>query len=117
MRNALLRLIFAPLFFFFAISQTALMPQAEAAGLGVTPPEQFSTLPGFQVELLYEVPSESVGSWVSLTVDPRGRLIACDQYGGLYRIDAKGRKVYLKASEQPKQGKPRRAKRRRTKTA
>ena len=37
--------------------------------------------------------------------------------GGLYRIDAKGRKVYLKASEQPKQGKPRRAKRRRTKTA
>ena len=35
--------------------------------------------------------------------------------GGLYRIDAKGRKVYLKASEQPKQGKPRRAKRRRSK--
>ena len=31
--------------------------------------------------------------------------------GGLYRIDAKGKKVYLKASEQPKQGKPRRAKR------
>ena len=57
MRNALMRLIFAPLCFFAAISQTALMPQAEAAGLGVTPPEQFSTLPGFQVELLYEVPS------------------------------------------------------------
>ena len=37
--------------------------------------------------------------------------------GGLYRIDAKGRKVYLRASEQPKQGRPRRAKRRRTKTA
>ena len=36
--------------------------------------------------------------------------------GGLYRIDALGRKVYLKASEQPKQGKPRRAKRRRTKS-
>lgn len=90
MRNALLRLVFAPLCFFTAISQTALMPQAEAAGLGVTPPEQFSTLPGFQVELLYEVPSESEGSWVSLTVDPKGRLIACDQYGGLYRIDVSG---------------------------
>ena len=37
--------------------------------------------------------------------------------GGLYRIDAKGRKAYLKASEQSKQGKPRQAKRRRTKTA
>ena len=37
--------------------------------------------------------------------------------GGLYRIDAKGKKVYLKASEQPKQGKPRRAKRRDSKAA
>ena len=37
--------------------------------------------------------------------------------GGFYRIDAKGRKVYPKASVQPKQGKPRRGKRRRTKTA
>lgn len=58
-----------------------------AAGLGVTPPEQFSTLDGFEVELVYEVPSEQQGSWVSVTVDPEGRLIACDQYGGLYRID------------------------------
>ena len=37
--------------------------------------------------------------------------------GGLYRIDANGKKLYLKASEQPKQGKPRRAKRRRPKAA
>ena len=37
--------------------------------------------------------------------------------GGLYRIDTKGRKVYLKASEQPKQGNPRRARRRPSKAA
>ena len=37
--------------------------------------------------------------------------------GGLYRIDANGKKVYIKASEQPKQGKPRRAKQRRPKAA
>jgi hypothetical protein len=37
--------------------------------------------------------------------------------GGLYRIDAKGKKVYLKASEQPKQGKPSRAKRSHSKAA
>ena len=61
-----------------------------AAGIGVTPPAQFSTAPGFEVELLYEVPSEQQGSWVSLTVDPKGRLIACDQDGGLYRIDVSG---------------------------
>ena len=67
-----------------------LAPQVQSAGLGVTPPEQFSTLEGFKVELLYEVPSDTEGSWVSLTVDPQGRLIACDQYGGLYRIDVSG---------------------------
>ncbi len=64
-----------------------------AGGLGVTPPEQFSTLEGFEVELIYEVPGETQGSWVSLTVDPKGRLIACDQYGGLYRIDVSGEKA------------------------
>lgn len=63
---------------------------ARAAGLGVTPADQFSTPDGFEVELVYEVPGEVEGSWVSLTVDPKGRLIACDQYGGLYRIDASG---------------------------
>ncbi|NND96158.1 MAG: c-type cytochrome [Pirellulaceae bacterium] len=67
--------------------------QAHAAGLGVTAPEQFSLLPGFEVELLYEVPGEQQGSWVSLTVDPKGRLIACDQDGGLYRIDVSGKKA------------------------
>lgn len=56
-------------------------------GLGVTSPAQISVPDGFEVELVYEVPSEDQGSWVSLTVDPKGRLVACDQYGGLYRID------------------------------
>jgi hypothetical protein len=37
--------------------------------------------------------------------------------GGLYRIDAKGKKIYIKSSEQPNQGKPRRAKRRQSKAA
>jgi putative heme-binding domain-containing protein len=42
--------------------------------------------PGFAVEKLFEVPRES-GSWVSMTVDERGRLIASDQAGaGLYLI-------------------------------
>src|SRR6185503_12741797 len=41
---------------------------------------------GFTVERLYSVPLATQGSWVSLAVDPRGRLYASDQYGGLYRI-------------------------------
>jgi putative heme-binding domain-containing protein len=41
---------------------------------------------GFQVELLYSVPKETQGSWVNMAVDPKGRLIVSDQYGGLYRV-------------------------------
>ncbi len=42
---------------------------------------------GFKVELLYEVSKNEEGSWVSLTTDDKGRLLACDQGDkGLYRI-------------------------------
>jgi len=41
---------------------------------------------GFQVELVYSVPRETQGSWVNMTVDPKGRLIVSDQYGKLYRV-------------------------------
>jgi len=42
--------------------------------------------PGFKLELLHTVPKPDQGSWVALTVDPKGRLIASDQYGGLFRV-------------------------------
>lgn len=71
----------------------------DAAGLGVTAPEQFSLLDGFEVELLYEVPGDVQGSWVSLTVDPKGRLIACDQDGGLFRIDVSGSEAKVEKLE------------------
>lgn len=51
-----------------------------------TPVERLKLLPGFKAELLYSVPGQQQGSWVSLTVDDRGRLITSDQYGKLYRI-------------------------------
>lgn len=41
---------------------------------------------GFAVELVYNVPRSEQGSWVSLASAPGGKLIASDQYGGLYRI-------------------------------
>ena len=51
-----------------------------------TPPEKLVVKEGFEVELLYSVPKEEQGSWVSMCADDKGRLIACDQYGALYRI-------------------------------
>jgi putative heme-binding domain-containing protein len=40
----------------------------------------------FKVELLYSVPKDQEGSWVSMCADPKGRLVVSDQYGGLFRI-------------------------------
>jgi putative heme-binding domain-containing protein len=60
---------------------------AGAAGSPAVPSGQFQVLPGFQVERLFTVPREQLGSWVSLTFDDQGRLIASDQEGkGLCRI-------------------------------
>ena len=52
----------------------------------VAQPADIRIPPGFQVELIHTVSRADEGSWVSLTVDDRGRLIASDQYGGLYRL-------------------------------
>ncbi len=51
-----------------------------------TPVEDLRVAEGFEVELLYSVPSETMGSWVCMTPDPKGRLIVSDQYGKLYRV-------------------------------
>ncbi len=42
---------------------------------------------GFRVETIYEVPLAAQGSWVSLTIDDKGRFLASDQgEKGLFRI-------------------------------
>lgn len=51
------------------------------------PRNTFELLPGFRVEHLFTVPKEELGSWVCITVDPQGRIIASDQGDlGLCRI-------------------------------
>ena len=53
-----------------------------------TPVERIKAAKGFKVELLYSVPSAEQGSWVNLCLDDKGRILASDQYGGLYRFAA-----------------------------
>jgi len=55
-------------------------------GRAVVAGEAIQSLPGFKAELVYTVPRDDQGSWVSLTTDPEGRIIAGDQYGGLFRL-------------------------------
>jgi putative heme-binding domain-containing protein len=68
--------------------------QRQAAAAGGRPAPKSAASPaarikapkGFQVDLIYSVPQATQGSWVNMTVDPKGRLIVSDQYGKLYRV-------------------------------
>jgi putative heme-binding domain-containing protein len=59
---------------------------AAAPAPGATPAAALKVARDFKAELLYSVPKDRQGSWVNMTVDPKGRLIVSDQNGGLYRI-------------------------------
>jgi putative heme-binding domain-containing protein len=57
-----------------------------AGGAGSASPS-FQLLAGFQVDRLFTVPKNELGSWVAITIDDKGRLIASDQGNlGLCRI-------------------------------
>ncbi|MBA4186567.1 MAG: heme-binding protein [Planctomycetaceae bacterium] len=61
--------------------------QSLVVGGNKVPGGTFVALPGFKVEKLFTVPKPTLGSWVNLTADDKGRLIASDQGGlGLVRI-------------------------------
>lgn len=82
------------------IRSIALLNQAPPAP-EATPVSQIRVADGFKAELLYSVP-EDQGSWVSLTTDPKGRLITSDQYGKLYRITppaVSGKAIQVEAIE------------------
>lgn len=57
----------------------------------VVPPDnpkvaKLKLAPGFKAEHLYSPSADSTGSWVSMTFDEKGRMIASDQYGALFRL-------------------------------
>ena len=70
---------------FFTCCVFGLLTISAAAIAQPKPVDGLKIKDGFNAELIYSVP-RSQGSWVSLTADDKGRLIASDQYGKLYRI-------------------------------
>ncbi|HEY1191232.1 MAG TPA: c-type cytochrome [Gemmata sp.] len=72
----------------FALSPVSApaQPKQKGAEPPATDPATMKVAKGFKVELLFSVPKDTMGSWVSMCVDPRGRLIVSDQYGALYRV-------------------------------
>ena len=53
-----------------------------------TPVNRLTVKKGFLAERLYSVPKDKFGSWVVLCKDDKGRLLAGDQYGAIYRFKA-----------------------------
>lgn len=68
-------------------------------------PEKVAVKDGFKVELLHVVPKPTQGSWVSLALDGKGRLIASDQDKlGLWQIEVGADKAEVKKLDLPLSG-------------
>ncbi|MDA7618958.1 heme-binding protein, partial [bacterium] len=65
----------------------------------VTAPDRLTVKEGFKVERLYSVPKAELGSWVVMCKDDKGRLIAGDQYGALYRFSTPAPGATLKEKD------------------
>lgn len=81
-RSLLLSALLLPLFFLPLSAQKPDKKPAPQANPGAS----LKTVKDFKAELLYSVPQDTQGSWVSMCTDPKGRLIVSDQYGGLFRV-------------------------------
>lgn len=60
--------------------------KTEATGPVDPKVERLKLQPGFTAERLFGPSENEDGSWVSMTFDDKGRIIASDQYGALYRL-------------------------------
>ncbi|QJW89287.1 c-type cytochrome [Spirosoma taeanense] len=61
-------------------------PETDRQGAENPKVDNLKLLPGFKAEHLYSPSENQQGSWVSMTFDDKGRMIASDQYGALFRL-------------------------------
>ena len=73
----------ANIFVFILLVQVGLNAQSADSA---TPVRNIKAPEGFRVELVHSVTAAQHGSWVNLCNDDKGRIIASDQFGGLYRF-------------------------------
>lgn len=60
-------------------------PEPAGNGGSVDVTADYQVAKDFKLERLYDVPGAQ-GSWVSVTLDDKGRLICSDQYGAIYQV-------------------------------
>ncbi len=68
------------------LSSFALSQSSDSSEPSVIKPEDLTVADGFKVDLIYAVPKDEQGSWVGLTTDNKGRILASDQHGSVYRV-------------------------------
>jgi glucose/arabinose dehydrogenase len=86
--------------FLVTLSAVSLIAQPKFSATG-TPAANLKVPKDFKVDLLYNVPKDQQGSWVSMCVDPKGRLIVSDQYGKLYRLTLPATSVATEPKVEP----------------
>ena len=87
------------LFSLFLLGSFSNIPSFAQFDTKATPIDSISVKDGFEVELLFTVPKERLGSWVNLCLDNKNRIIASDQFGGLYRFPVPAKGKTLKESD------------------
>lgn len=71
----------------FALVVTSCANQEKPEGPQDPRVEKIELLDGFKAEHVYSPSDDGNGSWVSMTFDDKGRMIASDQNGALYRLE------------------------------
>ena len=85
-KSSFVRLLFFTVVFLFVCISFTINKETEVQ-VSKDPKIANLKLPaGFHADHLYGPSGNGEGSWVSMTFDDKGRIIASDQYGGLYRM-------------------------------
>lgn len=85
--NTFLTILTAAAFFLSSCKNEEKKPAENASSTTDSKVAKIKLQPGFKAEHLYSPFESGTGSWVSLTFDNKGRMIASDQYGAMYRLE------------------------------
>jgi putative heme-binding domain-containing protein len=85
-RNQYLKLMFALLLLTGISCKNKNQTEQFTSTSSITTANNLKLPEGFHAEKLYSPGENDQGSWVAMTFDDKGRMIASDQYGYLYRV-------------------------------
>lgn len=77
-----------PLILMFSVCLVLSCGKSEDKNESINPKlDKLKLISGFKAEHIYSPGENDQGSWVGMTFDDKGRMIATDQYGAIYRLE------------------------------